>query len=76
MVTVGKKGLSIEDFYKVVYKNEKVKIDEKSLNEVKKSFEFLTDFSKDKVIYGINTGFGPMAPYMIKESEQIQLQYN
>ena len=32
---------------------------------VEESFQFLTEFSRDKIIYGINTGFGPMAQYLI-----------
>jgi histidine ammonia-lyase len=28
------------------------------------------------VIYGVNTGFGPMAQYSIKKEDQIQLQFN
>ena len=44
--------------------------------KVSDSFNFLTTFSKDKVIYGINTGFGPMAQYKISSQEMEQLQYN
>lgn len=40
------------------------------------SFAFLNDFSSDKIIYGINTGFGPMAQFKIAESDLNQLQYN
>ena len=36
----------------------------------------LPEFSNNKIIYGVNTGFGPMAQYKIKDSERIQLQYN
>ncbi|SMD32188.1 histidine ammonia-lyase [Reichenbachiella faecimaris] len=43
---------------------------------VAKSFDFLIEFSKGKVIYGINTGFGPMAQYRISDEEMEQLQYN
>src|SRR4029077_16119712 len=32
--------------------------------------------SSDKVIYGINTGFGPMAQYKISDENLLQLQYN
>jgi histidine ammonia-lyase len=46
------------------------------LNQVSKSFTFLTDFSKDKIIYGINTGFGPMAQYRIETDKLNALQYN
>ncbi len=46
------------------------------MDTVQKSFDFLKEFSKNKVIYGVNTGFGPMAQYKIKDSETLQLQYN
>jgi len=49
---------------------------EDALNNVSKSFNFLTEFSKDKIIYGINTGFGPMAQYRIDTDKLNQLQYN
>ena len=32
--------------------------------------------SSDKIIYGINTGFGPMAQYRVKDEERNELQYN
>lgn len=37
---------------------------------------FLKEFSKDKVIYGINTGFGPMAQWRIGDDHLKELQYN
>ena len=40
------------------------------------SFEFLKEFSVNKVIYGINTGFGPMAQYKISDADLSKLQYN
>lgn len=51
-------------------------IDKKHLRQANKSFDFLVDFSKDKIIYGINTGFGPMAQYKIENHELNELQYN
>ncbi|CAG4995021.1 Tyrosine 2,3-aminomutase [Dyadobacter sp. CECT 9275] len=47
-----------------------------ALDKVSRSFNFLTDFSKDKIIYGINTGFGPMAQYRIETDKLNSLQYN
>ena len=47
-----------------------------ALDKVSRSFNFLTDFSKDKIIYGINTGFGPMAQYRIETDKLNTLQYN
>lgn len=45
-------------------------------NEVRRSFSFLERFASDKIIYGINTGFGPMAQFKIDEDKLNQLQYN
>lgn len=68
--------LGIEEFYSVIFNEEPISIDEKITETVQKSFDFLKEFSKNKIIYGVNTGFGPMAQYKIKDSERIQLQYN
>lgn len=37
---------------------------------------FLQNFSDQKLIYGINTGFGPMAQYKVSTENVLQLQYN
>ena len=76
MLKIGSERLNANDFKKVIYSDEKIEIAENALKKVKKSFSFLKEFSKDKVIYGINTGFGPMAQYRISEEDQLQLQYN
>jgi len=68
--------LRIEDFYKILFQSHSIEMDDAVLEKVEKSFVFLKEFSKNKVIYGVNTGFGPMAQYKIKDSERIQLQYN
>ncbi|MFK7812821.1 MAG: histidine ammonia-lyase [Maribacter sp.] len=68
--------LGINEFYEVIFKNEKISVDPAVFDTVQQSFDFLKEFSKNKVIYGVNTGFGPMAQYKIKDSERIQLQYN
>ena len=41
-----------------------------ALKKVQDSYNFLDDFSKNKVIYGINTCFGPMAQYKISDDDQ------
>lgn len=43
---------------------------------VEDSYKFLKEYQKRKVIYGINTGFGPMAQYSIDHKDLNQLQYN
>ena len=76
MYKIGIKRLTASDIERIIFKNEKILIRKKALEKVNKSFYFLKEFSKDKIIYGINTGFGPMAQYRISETDQIQLQYN
>ncbi|OFX72192.1 MAG: histidine ammonia-lyase [Bacteroidetes bacterium GWE2_29_8] len=60
----------------IVLDNVKCDLKDEDLDIVKKSFDFLYDFSKNKIIYGINTGFGPMSQYKIDASSLINLQYN
>ena len=68
--------LSLNDFSAVIFNNEKVSLDHLLVERVNKSFHFLEQFSANKVIYGVNTGFGPMAQYRIQPQDQLQLQYN
>ena len=44
--------------------------------KIEETYNFLLSFSDDKVIYGINTGFGPMAQYKIASNDLKNLQYN
>jgi histidine ammonia-lyase len=55
---------------------EKFSLNENLVSQINASFNFLEDFSSDKIIYGINTGFGPMAQFKIDEDKLNQLQYN
>lgn len=68
--------LTINDFASVIFNNEAITLDDLLVNRVEKSFNFLKSFSANKVIYGVNTGFGPMAQYRIQPEDQLQLQYN
>ncbi|HET8737740.1 MAG TPA: aromatic amino acid ammonia-lyase [Pricia sp.] len=68
--------LGIQDFYDTIFDDEAISIDPETLDTVQESFDFLKEFSKNKIIYGVNTGFGPMAQYKIKDAETVQLQYN
>ncbi|WP_185194858.1 HAL/PAL/TAL family ammonia-lyase [Chryseobacterium antibioticum] len=68
--------LELKDFQKIIIENEKIELDESLLDRVETSFQFLKEFSKNKVIYGVNTGFGPMAQFKISDEDTHQLQYN
>jgi histidine ammonia-lyase len=76
MVLVGGRRLSSSDFVKVLYQGEDVQLNDEAIRNVSVNFDFLKSYSKDKVIYGINTGLGPMAQYKISDEDQHQLQYN
>jgi histidine ammonia-lyase len=76
MVVIGEGDLSLQDFSDIVFDHVNVSISEAAKKKAEESFLFLKEFSKNKTIYGINTGFGPMAQYPVKDEEQIQLQYN
>lgn len=68
--------ITLEDFYKVLFDGQQIVLPSRVSAVVNQSHTFLKQFAKDKIIYGVNTGFGPMAQYRINEDDQIQLQYN
>ena len=68
--------ISIEDIESILYGGQKIAFTSSVTERVRKSYEFLEEFSKDRIIYGINTGFGPMAQYRVSDDERVQLQYN
>lgn len=76
MLTVGAGRLTVEDFEKVLYGGEQIALSVDALKRVETNFSFLQQYALNKVIYGINTGFGPMAQYKISEEDQHQLQLN
>lgn len=76
MPTIGNQLLELEALEQIVLQNETISLNATALDEVRESHQFLVDFSKDKLIYGINTGFGPMAQYRIEEEDRKQLQLN
>ncbi len=76
MVKVGQGKLSFRDFEKILYQGEKVELDQDAVKNVERNFAFLSTYAENKIIYGINTGLGPMAQYKISEEDQRELQYN
>lgn len=66
----------MKEFYDIVFNRKKIVIEEKNREIVDEGFRFLKTFSKDRVVYGINTGFGPMAQYRVDDDSLRQLQYN
>lgn len=72
----GGRAVDLSEFVEVASGAQRVDLTHEESARVQRSFEFLEDFRRDKVIYGINTGFGPMAQYRVADAEVKQLQYN
>lgn len=76
MVIIGQSTLPLEDFAKIIFHNEPVSLEQSAVEQVQTNYNFLKQFAANKLIYGINTGFGPMAQYKVSDENLLQLQYN
>ena len=76
MINVGGSRLTLTEFAAVVFKEKAIALDAAAIENVEENHRFLQNFSSNKLIYGINTGFGPMAQYKVSEENLLQLQYN
>jgi len=76
MILVGQSTLTLDEFFELLFKQKEIGLEESALKKVEVNFNFLKRFSSNKLIYGINTGFGPMAQYKVNEENILQLQYN
>jgi len=70
------KSLNINNVKSILLENNNIAISNKTESEITHCFDFLKQFASGKIIYGINTGFGPMAQYRIDDQSLIDLQYN
>lgn len=68
--------LSLQEFERVVFQGEQLVLANDARKRIETCYSFLKGFAAEKVIYGINTGFGPMAQWRISEEHLTQLQYN
>ncbi len=76
MLKIGESFFTLENFQMILFGDAAVEIDGSAMTRIVKNFDFLQSFHKNKVIYGINTGLGPMAQYRIDDADRISLQYN
>ena len=68
--------LKLDQLKGILYNNTPLQLKEETLEEVALCYNFLENFSQNKVIYGINTGFGPMAQWRVADKDLLSLQYN
>ena len=75
MITVNQ-TIGIEEVERILFENESIALSEATKFQIKQCFDFLNQFASEKIIYGINTGFGPMAQYRVDDKSLTELQYN
>ena len=68
--------ITLQILHDILYKDAKLVWDEPTRQGIAECYDFLADFSRDKIIYGINTGFGPMAQWRVSDDHLRDLQYN
>ncbi len=68
--------MQLSEIEDILFEGKPLVITEEDKKRMNDSFNFLKDFSQDKIIYGITTGFGPMAQYRVKDEDIKALQYN
>ena len=68
--------LTLEQIRGMLFSDAFIALEKEELDAVNNCYLFLKKFAKDKVIYGINTGFGPMAQWRVDDYFLKDLQYN
>lgn len=68
--------MELSSIYDILFNDKTLSIPTEEMDKVEQCYEFLKDFVTDKVIYGINTGFGPMAQWRVDDNHLKELQYN
>ena len=68
--------ISIDLVRDIIFGSLKLHIDDETMKGISESYVFLKRFASEKIIYGINTGFGPMAQYRVDDAHLRELQYN
>jgi len=56
--------------------NAKIEISQSAKNRIVKSYDFLNQEIANKIVYGANTGFGPMASHSLAKGQLLELQFN
>lgn len=68
--------ITFQQIQDILFEGKPLQIEPELMREVENSFLFLQRFAADKIIYGINTGFGPMAQWRVEDEYLTDLQYN
>lgn len=77
MIVLDGSNLSLDALESICYSHDKVSLPEESWKTVQASFDYVQALSsRNKTVYGINTGFGKLANTMIEPDQLQSLQLN
>ncbi len=77
LVSIDGSNLNLSDLKRICNNNSvKIKVSQSSFKKIKRNNNFLKQNLEKKIIYGINTGFGPMASHILGKDQLLQLQQN
>lgn len=68
--------ITYDDLHEILFSGRMLYLPDSAMFGVQQCYDFLKCFAADKVIYGINTGFGPMAQWRVDDAYLRDLQYN
>ena len=70
-------SLTLEHIERVISEPSlQITISQKQFPRIKASFDLVNKEQKERITYGVNTGFGPMASYLLGRDQLVELQYN
>ena len=70
------RNTTLDDVYGILFGGQQFIVTDDDVEAMMQCYHFLKDFAAEKVIYGINTGFGPMAQWRVDDDKLKELQYN
>ncbi len=68
--------ISLKSIKDCLFNGTRIDLAKLPMDKVQECYDFLKDFAAKKIIYGINTGFGPMAQWRVDDKYLTNLQYN
>lgn len=69
-------NFTLDTLDRIIFGGEQFAIDDATMRGIGDCHDFLKKFASNKIIYGINTGFGPMAQWRVDDQFLSDLQYN
>lgn len=77
MITLTGQTLTLKEIISVLYKNEKVEVSPESMSKVEQSRRAVEEIvAKERVVYGVTTGFGKFSDVLIRKEDTEELQLN